>query len=73
MVRPMNVLKELYGVDFEKEPFISALEKLEKRGLTSFRLNLRPDVTVCAVFTKEGGKALNDALDGYLEKLENSV
>ena len=67
----LDSLNNLYGIDFEKDSFPAVLEKLAASGMTSFRLNWRPDVVVCVAFTVEGGKALNGALDGYLEKLEN--
>ena len=70
---PLKFLECQLDIDFEHEAFPQVIEKLATSGMTTFRLNWQPDVAICRAFDEEGSKMLNDALDGYLEKLENSV
>ncbi len=70
---PLKLLECQLGIDFEHEAFSVVIEKLAVSGMTTFRLNLQPDVSICMAFDEEVSKMLNDALDSYLVKLENSV
>ena len=70
---PLKFLDCQLGIDFEHEAFPVVIEKLAASGMTTFRLTWQPDVTICMAFDEDGCRALNKALDGFLEKLENSV
>ena len=70
---PLKFLECQLGIDFEHEAFPVVIEKLAASGMTSFRLNWKTDVTICMAFDEDASKMLNDALDCYLLKLENSV
>ncbi len=70
---PLKLLECQLGIDFEHEAFLVVIEKLAASGMTTFRLNWQPDLTICMAFDDKAIKMLNDALDDYLVKLENSV
>ena len=70
---PLKFLECQLDIDFEHEAFPVVIEKLAASGMNTFRLNWQPDVTICMAFDEDACKMLNDALDGYLVKLENSV
>lgn len=70
---PLKILECQLGVDFAHDTFPVVLEKLAASGMTTFRLNWKPDVAVCIAFNAAGSRALNKALDSYLEKLEQSL
>lgn len=70
---PLKFLECQLDIDFEHEAFPVVIEKLAASGMNTFRLNLQPDLTICMAFDEEASKMLNDSLDGYLLKLENSV
>lgn len=70
---PVKILECQLDIDFEHDAFPVVVEKLAASGMTTFRLNWKPDVAMCVAFGEEAGKALNNALDGYLEKLEQSL
>ncbi len=72
-LNPFRLLECQLDIDFEHEAFPVVIEKLATSGMTIFRLNWLSDVSICIAFEAESSKILNDALDGYLEKLENSV
>lgn len=69
----LKILECQLGIDFEHDTFPVVLEKLAASGMTAFRLNWTPDIALCMVFDASGSKALNDALDVYLNDLERSV
>ena len=60
-------------IDFEHEAFLVVIEKLESSGMTTFRLNWQRNVTMCMGFDEDASKMLNEAMDGYLLKRENSL
>ena len=70
---PLKFLECQLDIDFEHEAFPQVIEKLAASGMTAFRMNWQPDVTICMAFDEDASKMLNDALDCYLLKLENSV
>lgn len=69
----LRILGQQIGVDLERDTFMAVLAKLSSSGMTSFRLNWTPNVTVCMAFERDGCQALNRALDNYLEQLEQSL
>lgn len=69
---PLKILECQLGVDFERDTFPVVLDKLSASGMTTFRLNWKPDMVVCMAFEAEGIKRLNDALDVYLETLDQA-
>ena len=70
---PLKFLECQLDIDFEHESFLAIIDKLAASGMTAFLLNWKLDVTICMAFDDETSKVLNDTLDAYLDKLENSV
>lgn len=72
-VDPIKILGSQLGIDFEQETFSAVIHKLAASGMSTFRLNWQHGMFVCMCFDEKACKALNNALDCYLENLEKSL